>query len=199
MKHDPGESRASGAADDPSRESRGAVVERVFREHNEILIRFLQTRLPSAQDAREVAQEAYVRLLQLEQPEAIGFLRAYLFKIASHIATDRLRHRQVRQSYENSESYDLLGVVSPMDTLAAQQDLDVVNKALNELSPKCRKVFLMRRLGDMETEEVARQEGIGGRMVRLYVAQALLHCHRSLQRAHALRGESANDSDPPGD
>src|SRR5258708_2211684 len=103
MKHNPGESRAIGTAQESPAENRGAVVERVFREHNEILIRFLQTRLPSAQDAREVAQEAYVRLLQLEQPEAIGFLRAYLFKIASHIATDRLRHRQVRQNYENSE------------------------------------------------------------------------------------------------
>ena len=188
-----------GTDKDPPPESRGAVVERVFREHNDVLIRFLQTRLPSAQDAREVAQEAYVHLLQLEQPEAIGFLRAYLFKTAAHIATDRMRHRQVRQSYENSESFDLLGTVSPMETLAAQQDLEVVNAALDELSPKCRKVFLMRRLGDMETEEVARQEGIGGRMVRLYVAQALLHCHRSLRRAHALRGEPANDSDPPGE
>jgi RNA polymerase sigma-70 factor (ECF subfamily) len=199
MKHNPGESRAIGTAQEPPAENRGAVVERVFREHNEILIRFLQTRLPSAQDAREVAQEAYVRLLQLEQPEAIGFLRAYLFKIASHIATDRLRHRQVRQNYENSESFDFMGVVSPMDTLAAQQDLDVVNAALDELPPKCRKVFLMRRLGDMDTEEVARREGIGGRMVRLYVAQALLHCHRSLQRAHALRGEAANDPEPTGE
>jgi RNA polymerase sigma-70 factor (ECF subfamily) len=193
MNHDPGELRAAVEREYSHDETRGAVVERIFREHNESLIRFLQTRLPSAQDAREVAQEAYVRLLQLDQPEAIGFLRAYLFKTAAHIATDRLRHRQIVRQNEASSAFETFQTASPMEKIAAQQDLDIVNAALDELSPKCREVFLLRRLGNLQTEEVARQTGIGGRMVRLYVAQALLHCHRSLQRAHAVRGD-VNDA-----
>jgi RNA polymerase sigma-70 factor (ECF subfamily) len=193
MNHDPGELRAAVEREYSHGETRGAVVERIFREHNESLIRFLQTRLPSAQDAREVAQEAYVRLLQLDQPEAIGFLRAYLFKTAAHIATDRLRHRQIVRQNEASSAFETFQTPSPMEKIAAQQDLDIVNAALDELSPKCREVFLLRRLGNLQTEEVARQTGIGGRMVRLYVAQALLHCHRSLQRAHAVRGD-VNDA-----
>jgi RNA polymerase sigma factor (sigma-70 family) len=197
MNQDPGESRAVHERAEARSVNRGAVVERIFREHNESLIRFLQTRLPSVQDAREVAQEAYVRLLQLDQPEAIGFLRAYLFKTAAHIATDRLRHRQIVRQNETSNAFDTFQMASPtMEKIAAQQDLDIVNAALDELSPKCREVFLLRRLGNLQTEEVARQTGIGGRMVRLYVAQALTHCHRSLQRAHAVRGdaETAGDS-----
>src|ERR1700760_3643998 len=122
MKKIQGESRPAGARSEVVPEGRGAVVERIFREHNESLVRFLQTRLPSAQDAREVAQEAYVRLLQLEQPEAIGFLRAYLFKTAAHIATDRLRHRQVRQAHENREMFEALLAESPMAKVSAQQD-----------------------------------------------------------------------------
>jgi RNA polymerase sigma factor (sigma-70 family) len=190
MNHDPGEPRVSVDRESARGETRGAVVERIFREHNESLIRFLRTRLPSAQDAKEVAQEAYVRLLQLDQPEAIGFLRAYLFKTAAHIATDRLRHRQIVRQNEESSALETFDMASPLEKLVAQQDLDIVNMALEELSPKCREVFLLRRLGNLHTEEVARQTGIGGRMVRLYVAQALVHCHRSLKRAHALRGEA---------
>jgi RNA polymerase sigma-70 factor (ECF subfamily) len=193
MNQDPGESRAVNERAEARGVSRGAVVERIFREYNESLIRFLQTRLPSAQDAREVAQEAYVRLLQLDQPEAIGFLRAYLFKTAAHIATDRLRHRQIVRQNEASSAFDTFQMASPMEKIAAQQDLDIVNAALDELSPKCREVFLLRRLGNLQTEEVARQTGIGGRMVRLYVAQALTHCYRSLQRAHAVRGDAVTD------
>src|SRR5258708_775459 len=41
-------------------ESRATVVERLFREHNEALIRFLRGRVGSHNEALEVAQESYV-------------------------------------------------------------------------------------------------------------------------------------------
>ena len=195
MNQDPGELGAAVEREHSREETRGAAVERIFREHNESLIRFLQTRLPSVQDAREVAQEAYVRLLQLDQPQAIGFLRAYLFKTAAHIATDRLRHSQIVRQNQAGGSFDTFYVASPMEKIAAQEDLDIVNAALDELPPRCREVFLLRRLGSLQTEEVARRAGISGRMVRLYVAQALVHCHRSLRRAHALRGDADDTPD----
>jgi RNA polymerase sigma-70 factor (ECF subfamily) len=53
---------AGASADDTAR---SVLIERLFREHNEALLRFLTVRLHSYQDAREVAQEAYVRLLSL--------------------------------------------------------------------------------------------------------------------------------------
>lgn len=48
-----------------------------FRNHNQTLVRFLKARLGSEQEAKEVAQEAYVKLLQLERAGAISFMRAY--------------------------------------------------------------------------------------------------------------------------
>src|ERR1700735_2291658 len=77
-----------------SEESRASVVERLFREHNEALIRFLRGRVGSHNEALEVAQEAYVRLLSLDQPGAVSYLRAFLFKTAANIAIDRRRRHQ---------------------------------------------------------------------------------------------------------
>src|SRR5450432_662785 len=76
-------------------ESRASVVERLFREHNEALIRFLRGRVGSHNEALEVAQEAYVRLLSLDQPGAVSYLRAFLFKTAANIAIDRRRRNQI--------------------------------------------------------------------------------------------------------
>jgi RNA polymerase sigma factor (sigma-70 family) len=173
-------------------ENRGALIERIFREHNASLVRFLQARLSSAQDAREVAQEAYVRLLQLDSPGAIGFLRAYLFKTAANIATDRLRHRRVAQLSVNDDFFSL-EPPTPMDTLSAQQDLEVLSAAMDELTPKCREVFMLRRLGNLRTDEIARRTHIGPRMVRIYIAQALAHCQVRLLEAHGARPISAED------
>jgi RNA polymerase sigma factor (sigma-70 family) len=172
-------------------ENRSALIERIFREHNASLLRFLQARLSSAQDAREVAQEAYVRLLQLDAPGAIGFLRAYLFKTAANIATDRLRHRKVVQ-LTNTEDFFDLQPPSPMDTLAAQQDLEVLSAAMDELTPKCREVFMLRRLGNLRTDEIARRANIGPRMVRIYIAQALAHCQLRLEQAHEFQESPRN-------
>jgi RNA polymerase sigma factor (sigma-70 family) len=83
--------------------SNGAAVSQLFREHNRMLVGYLTTRLRSEQEAKEVAQEAYVRLLQLHEPGTPSLLRAYLFKTATNLAIDRLRHRRVRQRAEERQ------------------------------------------------------------------------------------------------
>ena len=83
-----------------SNHDRAVEVTELFRSHNRTLVRFLQAKLQDPQEAREIAQEAYVRLLELERTGAVGFLRAYLFKIASNLAIDRLRSRNTRERIE---------------------------------------------------------------------------------------------------
>src|SRR5947209_4337020 len=75
-------------------------VGRLFREHNQTLVRYLRARLGSEQEAKEVAQEAYVKLLQLERVGAISFMRAYLFRIAANLAIDRIRQRNSQGRHE---------------------------------------------------------------------------------------------------
>src|SRR4029079_9469366 len=52
----------------------------LFREHHRTLVAFLRARLRDRQEAEEVAQEAYVKLLQLGAGKDIRFLRSYLFR-----------------------------------------------------------------------------------------------------------------------
>jgi RNA polymerase sigma-70 factor (ECF subfamily) len=54
-------------------------------------MRFLTCHLCSAQEAQEVAQEAYVRMLQLDALSGVSYLRPFLFKTAANLATDRLK------------------------------------------------------------------------------------------------------------
>src|SRR5687767_4770640 len=75
---------------------RTARLTRLFQDHNATLVQLLRVRLQSDQEAREVAQEAYVRLLKLDQLGEVEHLRAYLFRAALNIATDRLRSNAMR-------------------------------------------------------------------------------------------------------
>src|SRR5262245_23495507 len=96
MPLNPYASSCEGPADLPGGCANPSEIERLFREHNDALLRFVAAKLGSKQEAREIAQEAYVRLLCLDHREAVSYLRAFLFKTAANLAMDRLRQRARR-------------------------------------------------------------------------------------------------------
>src|SRR5688572_13760360 len=96
---------------EPPADSRSAhvrVIERLFNDHNDSLLRFLAARLGSRQEAREIAQEAYVRLLKLDTPGAVGYFRAFLFRTAANLAVDQVRTRSYRERTAPLEFFDRL-------------------------------------------------------------------------------------------
>jgi RNA polymerase sigma-70 factor (ECF subfamily) len=129
----------------PERDSE--LMTRLYREHNQALIRFLMTRLDSEQEAREVAQEAYVRILQLDSHGAVSFLSSYLFKTAAHIAIDRLRHRSTqRLASQDLKQAGQPHVAAPEQILEDRESLALIDRFVQELPPNCRQAFYLHRL-----------------------------------------------------
>ncbi len=159
---------------DPAHALRVAAL---FREHNRALVSFLQCRLHSVSDAQEVAQEAYVRLVTLERPDDVGSLRAYLFRVASNLAVDRLRMRKVRDEHPLAPPDDDLHLAPvPERHAAATHQLHALQQALRELPAKTGRAFVMHVIEGREVGVVARTMKISERMVRYHVANALAHC-----------------------
>jgi RNA polymerase sigma-70 factor (ECF subfamily) len=164
-------------------------VERLFREHNAALLRFVAAKLGSEQEAKEVAQEAYVRLLSLDHLQAISYLRAFLFKTASNIATDRLRARRSAPPMFQITETDLpVFEVSPERQLLGEQMLAILSAALAELPKKCRQAFLLHRLHGLSQSEIAVRMGLRERMVRLYMARALEHLRSRVDEEASSNG-----------
>ncbi|WP_430392384.1 RNA polymerase sigma factor [Dyella sp. 20L07] len=164
----------SGVNLDPAHAMR---VAELFREHNRALVAFLQCRLNSLSDAQEVAQEAYIRLVTLERPDQVESLRAYLFKIASNLAIDRLRMRQVRADYPMDPPDNELHLAPiPERHAAATGQLRELHKALRELPAKTGRAFVMHVIDGCDIGVIARVMKISERMVRYHVANALAHC-----------------------
>jgi RNA polymerase sigma factor (sigma-70 family) len=155
---------------------RAAEVSQLFREHNRALVLFLASRLKDVQAAREVAQEAYVRVLELENLGAVGFLRSYLFKVAGNLAIDRMRQQQSRARLDRISDFDdFLDNLQPERTVIAREELAFLGRVVGELPAKYQQAFRLHRLEDQPFEEIARQMGLKERMVRRYVTNALLY------------------------
>ena len=69
----------------------------VFRQYNDTLVNYLAFRVKSRQEAAEIAQETYVRMLAMSDLGRITDLQSYLFRVANNIAVDRLRREQVQR------------------------------------------------------------------------------------------------------
>ena len=152
-------------------------IEQLFREHNEALVKFLLTRLRSRQAACEVAQEAYVRLLSLHKPEAVSYLRAFLFTTAANLATDRMRREDIHgRAIELPLFHELEDKRTPERQVAGVQEISRIAALLNDLPPKCREAFILNRFYGMDVPAVAQEMGLKERMVRNYVVRALLYC-----------------------
>lgn len=172
-------------------ESRAVLVSRLFHEHNQALIGFLLTRVNSEQEARDVAQEAYVRMLELDTPGAVGFLRAYLFKTAANLAVDRARQRAIQARLHEHwlVPLDALSEVpSPEGVASARQELELLRSFMAELPPRCRAAFYLHRFRDLSVLQIARELGVTDRMVRKYLVQAFVYCR---QRLNEARGKAA--------
>lgn len=162
------------------------VIERLFREHNEALVRFLRGRLGSHNEALEVAQEAYVRLLNLDQPGAVSYLRAFLFKTAANLAIDRRRRHQ---SYDEKVAGRQLFMEfaenrTPERLVAGQQTLRRLAGLIDSLPAKCRAAFVMSQIHGLDAPTIAIRLGITDSMVRKYVVRALLHCREQMDLEH---------------
>jgi RNA polymerase sigma factor (sigma-70 family) len=162
-------------------ESHATVIERLFREHNEALVRFLRGRLGSRNEALEVAQEAYVRLLSLDQPGAVSYLRAFLFKTAANLAIDRRRRHH---SYDKVTGRQLFMEFAenrtPERLVAGEQTLRHLGSLIESMPAKCRAAFVMSQIHGMDAVTIAARLGITDSMVRKYVVRALLRCREQM-------------------
>jgi|SRR6185312_14286098 len=152
--------------------------ETFFQTHRPALIAFLRRRTASEADAEEIAQESYARLLGYgfgdSRPSKTW--RSLLYRIAANLATSHFRQRR---SHHLDSQHDLDEVELACDapsqerTVAARQELMLARQALEALSPKCRRVFLLSRAHHKTYPEIAQMCGISVKMVEKYMSQAL--------------------------
>jgi RNA polymerase sigma-70 factor (ECF subfamily) len=164
--------------------ARNFEIAALFREHNEMLVQFLTGKLRSRQEAREVAQEAYVRILSLDAPGAVSFLRAFLFKTASNIAVDRIRHRERCPHTADASLFD-----------EGTEEVELLERIVAELPPKCRRAFLLCKLDGLSTHEIGRRMHLSERQVRDYILRGLLYCQEKLSEARGLLPKKTRGGD----
>jgi RNA polymerase sigma factor (sigma-70 family) len=162
----------------------------LYRHTHAGLLRQLQAKLGSEQEARDVAQEAYARLLRLRNDAGIQQSAAYLYRVADNLAIDRLRERTRRREAQNVDAAhaQLIAQDPHADrVIDGERRLEQLQRLLAELPPKCRLAFMLHRFEGLDYKDIALQMRVTESMVRKYVLRALRYC---MERFESLDGDS---------
>ncbi len=148
------------------------------------LLRRASKKVQSTDIAADIIQDTFVRLMTSSpSAELIENQKGYLYRIADNLVIDHLRRRSLQ-----SNRFVSLDVAQnrPDDlpdaeaVLAYRQAVQTLADAINELPPRCRKVFLLNRFDGLNYREIAGRLRISTSMVEKHMMKAIGHCRNRL-------------------
>jgi RNA polymerase sigma-70 factor (ECF subfamily) len=153
-----------------------------YHSRREALLRFLTARMRSAEEAEDLLQELYLRLNRVTESADIRDPGAYIFRAAMNLARDFRRERsrtRTREGHWVESQRSVMGeqaiddAPSPERAYDAKQRLGVIRAVVDELSPQCRRVFLLHKFEGFSHQEVADRMGISRSTVEKHMHVAL--------------------------
>lgn len=154
-------------------------VRDVILRHHDALLNFLRRRLRVPEDAHDIAQETYIRLMQYESSREIQSPASMLYRIAMNVTRDFSRAAQSRGATGRCDIDDLQlssEQPSPEREVAGGQELELLLAVIEQLPPKCRNVFLLSRVHNLTYAEIADRCNISVKMVEKHISHALEIC-----------------------
>ncbi|MCQ4313950.1 sigma-70 family RNA polymerase sigma factor [Pseudomonas stutzeri] len=157
---------------------RQQLVHRLYVDHQGWLNGWLRRQLGCSQRAADLAQDTFVRVLMKDQGlETIREPRAYLHTIARGLLINHWRRRQIEQAYLDAIALQPEAVMpSPESQALVIETLLQVDAMLARLPQKVRRAFLLSQLHGMTYAAIAVELQVSERMIKKYMAQAMLHC-----------------------
>lgn len=149
-----------------------------YREHHGWLLSWLRQRLRSPDTAADLTQDTFLRLLAKRvDPAQLRLPRAYLSTIAHALMVNHWRRADLERAYLDALALQPEPVhPSAEERAQALELLHAVERMLRHLAERPRRAFLLARLSGLGYAEIGERLGVSERMVKKYMAQAMLHC-----------------------
>jgi RNA polymerase sigma-70 factor, ECF subfamily len=128
--------------------------EHLFREHHTLVYRTAYGVTGRTEDADDVVQTVFLRLLRRESPPDLKRNpRGYLYRAAFNAAVSVMRSRQRRVFTDNFE--DLPAPEVPLDGVDEELRREL-HEAIAELEPRAAQILILRYVHDYRLAEIAK-------------------------------------------
>ena len=150
----------------------------LYSEHHGWLHGWLRRKLGCREDAADLAQDTFLRLLARPPAELeLREPRAFLTTIAHGLMVNHVRRRDLERAYLAALAAQQAATApSPEERALILDSLLAIDALLDGLPTKARQAFLMSQLEGLKYAEIAERLGVSLSMVKKYMLQAMTHC-----------------------
>ncbi|WP_144632260.1 sigma-70 family RNA polymerase sigma factor [Bordetella genomosp. 13] len=155
-----------------------ASLQALYEGNHGWLHQWLRRRLGCGDDAADLAQDTFVRvLLKPDELPGVREPRAYLVTIARGLINDLWRRRSLESAWLDAvAALPAQTAPSPEEQLAMWQALQALDRMLAGLAPKAREVFVLSQLEGLSYAQIAERVGLSERTIKRYMADGFAHC-----------------------
>jgi len=155
----------------------------LYSDHHGWLQGWLRRKLNCSQQAADLAQDTFLRLLSKPEPQALREPRAYLTTIARGLVINHWRRQGLEQAYqEELAARPEATSPSPEERRLILETLEEIARLLDGLPPRVREIFLRSQLEGQTYPVIAEQLGISINVVQKAMLRATAQCYKALYR-----------------
>lgn len=150
---------------------------------------WLQSRFPRS-EPDDILQEAYLRVLQAHQKGPMQSPKAFLFAVARNLALDQVRRRQAagESNLARVDELNLLDETADVsETVARNQELELLTQAIQSLPDRCRRIFTLRKVYGLSQADIAQKLAVSEHTVSAQLTIGLHKCAEYMRRCRQER------------
>lgn len=161
--------------------SQSNIVEVLYKDHHSWLTGWLRRKLGCPQNAADLAQDTFMRLLTARETPAPGEPRAFLTVVAKRVLFNHYRRQDLERAYLQALA-DLPEQVAPSEEERAiiLQTLMELDQLLDGLPSPVKRAFLLAQVDGLGYAEIGAQLGISIATVKRHLSKAALRCYFAL-------------------
>ena len=153
------------------------AVHTLYENHHSWLCGWLRQRLGCIDNAADLAQDTFIRVMTQRKTPELREPRAYLSTVARSLMIDMFRRRALEQAYLetlalNPEPID----ISPETRTLIIETLIEIDRLLDGLGERTREIFLLAQLDGLSYVEIGRRLKVSVTTVKKHAVRALTHC-----------------------
>lgn len=170
----------------PRDDSRWFAAE--VQAHDGQLKAYLRGSFPSVRDVDDVVQESYLRIWRARARTPIESARAFLFRVAKHVAVDLLRRNRNSPITSVGDVGDLAAIPvledgpSVTEQVSTAEKLQLLGDALATLPPRSRELIVLCKIKGLTHSEAAVRLGISPKTADEHILRGLKRLDREMRQ-----------------
>jgi len=149
-----------------------AAFAELFNRHHQHLAAYIYQLTVSRELAEEVVQDVFLKVWNNRQSlKDVNNFRVWLFVISKHHTLNCLR-KAVSDRIKHNEWIAHQSSVNQETEMISDEKFELAARAINQLSPQQKKVYILSRIGKLRYEEIARQLNLSRETVKSYLKLA---------------------------